>query len=154
MSETQPPYMSDWIRDLLPHRYPMLMIDRVLELDPGREIVCLKNVSHNESFFQGHFPDEPVMPGVLVIEALAQAAGLIALSVAEDLENVHTYLTGVDGAKFRRPIVPGDQVILRAEVLRLRTSHGRFKCSAHVGEELAVEATLSSMIMRPRGRSA
>ncbi|MEM6701771.1 MAG: 3-hydroxyacyl-ACP dehydratase FabZ [Acidobacteriota bacterium] len=146
-SDAGPPYGSDWIRRLLPHRYPMLMIDRVLEIEPGRRIVALKNVSHNEDFFVGHFPEEPVMPGVLVIEALAQAAGLIALAQRDGASGLHIYLTGVDKAKFRRPVVPGDQLRLEAEVIRLRSTHGRFACRALVDDKVAVQAICSSSIL-------
>jgi beta-hydroxyacyl-ACP dehydratase FabZ len=134
----------EWITRILPHRYPMLLIDRVLELEPKR-IVCLKNLTNNEAFFQGHFPGRPVMPGVYTIEALAQAAGLLLMSNRPDLHGKVIFFTGIDNARFRRPVVPGDQLRLEVEVLRTRGSHAKLLGKAFVDGQLAVEAVCSSM---------
>jgi 3-hydroxyacyl-[acyl-carrier-protein] dehydratase len=129
------------IKKLLPHRYPFLLVDRVLELVPKQRIVALKNVTVNEEFFNGHFPEKPVMPGVLIIESLAQAAGLLMLSEAEHQGKI-PYFTGIDNAKFRKTIVPGDQIILEVEVIRLKGSVGRVKTIAKVDGQVAAEAEL------------
>lgn len=136
-----------WIMDVLPHRYPFLLVDRVLEIEPGKRIVAIKNVTANEHFFQGHFPDHPVMPGVLVIEAMAQAGGLLVL--LDDPERSHhvAYFTGIEKARFRRPIVPGDQIRFELDVLRIRKTHSKIRGRATVDGELAVEAVLSSAIV-------
>ena len=128
----------------LPHRFPFLLVDRVLELEKGKHIRALKNVTMNEPFFTGHFPHRPVMPGVLMLEALAQAAALLALDtlgVTPDDKTVY-YFAGIDGARFKRPVEPGDQLILHAELDRMRSGIFKFKTRAMVGEELAVEAEL------------
>ena len=128
----------------LPHRYPFLLVDRVLEIEQGQRIVALKNVSMNEPFFTGHFPHRPVMPGVLMLEALAQAAALLAfdtLGVTPDDKTVY-YFAGIDGARFKRPVEPGDQLMLHAELDRMKSGIFKFKARAMVGEELAVEAAL------------
>ena len=128
----------------LPHRYPFLLVDRVIELEKGKRIVALKNVSMNEPFFTGHFPHRPVMPGVLMLEALAQAAALLAfdtLGVTPDDKTVY-YFAGIDGARFKRPVEPGDQLMLHAELDRMKSGIFKFKARAMVGEELAVEAAL------------
>ena len=142
----QPPLDHRWIRSVLPHRYPMLLVDRVIEIVPLQRIVCLKNVTQNEAFFQGHFPGFPVMPGVYVVEALAQAAGLLLMHGRRDLRGRVIYFTGIEKARFRRPIVPGDQLRLEVDVLRLRSVHARFQARAMVDGELAVEAICSSML--------
>ncbi|HPW84862.1 MAG TPA: 3-hydroxyacyl-ACP dehydratase FabZ [Rhodoferax sp.] len=129
----------------LPHRYPFLLVDRVLELDKGKTIKALKNVTINEPFFEGHFPHRPVMPGVLMLEALAQAAALLAfdaLNTSPD-ENTVYYFAGIDGARFKRPVEPGDQLILNVEMLRNKAGIFKFKASATVGTELACEAELT-----------
>lgn len=129
----------------LPHRYPFLLVDRVLELDKGKTIKALKNVTINEPFFEGHFPHRPVMPGVLMLEALAQAAALLAfdaLNTSPD-ENTVYYFAGIDGARFKRPVEPGDQLILNVEMLRNKAGIFKFKASATVGTKLACEAELT-----------
>jgi 3-hydroxyacyl-[acyl-carrier-protein] dehydratase len=134
----------------LPHRYPFLLVDRVLELEPGRRIRALKNVTINEQFFAGHFPQRPVMPGVLMLEALAQAAALLGFfthDITPDDKTLY-YFAGIDGARFKRPVEPGDQLILEAEVLRMKSSFWKFKSRALVGEELAVEAELLMAVHR------
>lgn len=128
----------------LPHRFPFLLVDRVLELEKGKRIRALKNVSINEPFFTGHFPHRPVMPGVLMLEALAQAAALLAfdtLGVTPDDKTVY-YFAGIDGARFKRPVEPGDQLILEAELDRMRAGVFKFTTRAKVGDEVATEAEL------------
>lgn len=128
----------------LPHRYPILLVDRVLHIEKGKSIQALKNVSINEPFFTGHFPHRPVMPGVLMLEALAQAAALLAfdtLGTAPDDKTVY-YFAGIDGARFKRPVEPGDQLILEVELDRMKAGIFKFKARAKVGEEIATEAEL------------
>ena len=128
----------------LPHRYPMLLVDRVLECEPGKRILALKNVSINEPFFSGHFPHHPVMPGVLIIEALAQAAAILSfktLGNKPDDKSVY-YFVGIDDARFKRPVGPGDQLILDVSLERLLRGLWKFSAQARVGDALAAEATL------------
>jgi beta-hydroxyacyl-ACP dehydratase FabZ len=133
----------------LPHRYPFLLVDRVLEIEPARRIVALKNVTINEPFFQGHFPGVPVMPGVLIIEALAQAGALMLLHDGGCHDNKLIYITGIDNARFRRIVVPGDQLRLTIEVIRLRSRASRLKGRAEVDGKLVAEAEiLSAMVDR------
>jgi 3-hydroxyacyl-[acyl-carrier-protein] dehydratase len=136
------------ILKILPHRYPFLLVDRVIEVDGDRRLVALKNVSINEPFFEGHFPGAPVMPGVLTIEAMAQAGALMGLlhSKPEDLKNAVVYFMGIDEARFRRPIVPGDQLRIVVNVLRRKAIVWKMRGEVWVGEELAAEATLLSSI--------
>jgi 3-hydroxyacyl-[acyl-carrier-protein] dehydratase len=128
----------------LPHRYPFLLVDRVLSIEGGARIVAIKNVTINEPFFGGHFPHRPVMPGVLMLEALAQTSALLVYSSLEDglASRSVTYFVGIDAARFKRPVEPGDQLLLRSELLRAKSRIYKFRTSAHVGEELAVEAEL------------
>jgi 3-hydroxyacyl-[acyl-carrier-protein] dehydratase len=128
----------------LPHRYPILLVDRVLELDKGVRIKALKNVSINEPHFQGHFPHRPVMPGVLMLEALAQAAALLAFDTLGETPDDQTvyYFAGIDGARFKRPVEPGDQLILEVELDRMKAGIFKFKARAKVGDEIAAEAEL------------
>ena len=130
------------IAERLPHRSPMLLVDRVLQLQEGKSLVGIKNVSYNEDYFRGHFPGNPVMPGVLIIEALAQCAGLCIASSLPARGQLLPYLVGIDGAKFRRPVVPGDQLRLEVEIRRHRGKFWRFKGIASVGEERASEAEI------------
>ena len=129
----------------LPHRYPFLLVDRVLEIDKGKTIKALKNVSMNEPFFEGHFPRRPVMPGVLMLEALAQAAALLAFDAldASPTDEMVYYFAGIDGARFKRPVEPGDQLLLEVELLRMKAGVFKFKAAARVDGELAVEAELT-----------
>ena len=132
------------IKSLLSHRYPFLLVDRVLEFEAGKRIKALKNVTINEPFFQGHFPNFPVMPGVLIIEALAQASGLLSLKsrgTGTDADAVF-FFVGIDGARFKRPIVPGDTLILESELLMDRRGLIKYGVKASVGEQLACEAEL------------
>ena len=132
------------ILKLLPHRYPILLVDRVIEFEKDRRIKALKNVTINEPFFQGHFPSRPVMPGVLMLEALAQTAALLSFESAgsEPGEDTVVYFVGIDGARFKRVVEPGDQLLLHAEIERARAGIYKYKAWATVGEELAVEAEL------------
>jgi 3-hydroxyacyl-[acyl-carrier-protein] dehydratase len=128
----------------LPHRYPMLLIDRVLSVDPGKEIVALKNVTINEPFFAGHFPHHPVMPGVLIVEAMAQAAAILAFrtfNLKSDSGSVY-YFVGIDEARFKKPVLPGDQLILKAQILRNLRGIWKFSAQALVGDKLVSEAQL------------
>ena len=129
----------------LPHRYPFLLVDRVLAIDKGKTIRALKNVTMNEPFFQGHFPHRPVMPGVLMLEALAQAAALLAFDALDTSPSDDTvyYFAGIDGARFKLPVEPGDQLFLDVELLRMKAGIFKFKARALVGEDLAVEAELT-----------
>jgi 3-hydroxyacyl-[acyl-carrier-protein] dehydratase len=128
----------------LPHRYPFLLVDRVLDIEDGARITALKNVTINEPFFGGHFPHRPVMPGVLMLEAMAQTSALLMYSALEDglAARSVTYFVGIDGARFKRPVEPGDQLVMRSQLLRTKSGIYKFKASAHVGDELAVEAEL------------
>jgi 3-hydroxyacyl-[acyl-carrier-protein] dehydratase len=128
----------------LPHRYPILLVDRVLEIEKGVRIKALKNVSINEPHFQGHFPHRPVMPGVLMLEALAQAAALLAFDTLGETPDDQTvyYFAGIDGARFKRPVEPGDQLILEVELDRMKSGIFKFKARAKVGDEIATEADL------------
>ena len=133
------------ILKLLPHRYPFLLVDRVLEITPRVSIKALKNVTMNEPFFQGHFPDFPVMPGVLIIEALAQTAALLTFSEAK-AENAIYYFAGIDGARFKKPVLPGDQLILTAILEREKAGIYKFQVKATVNDELAAEANITCAV--------
>ena len=135
------------ILKLLPHRYPFLLVDRVIELDPGKTIKVLKNVTMNEPFFQGHFPDFPVMPGVLIIEALAQTAALLTFSEEHDPEDVY-YFAGIDGARFKRIVLPGDQLIMHATFGRGKAGIYKFQVKATVQDELAAEAAITCAVRK------
>lgn len=132
------------ILQLMPHRYPILLVDRVLELEPGVRISAIKNVSVNEPFFQGHFPENPVMPGVLMIEALAQAAAVLTYVTMKTSypEGTLFLFAGIDGARFKRPVGPGDQLRLDVTMDRIKRGVGKFTCRALVDGELACEAEL------------
>ena len=134
------------ILKLLPHRYPILLVDRVLEVTPGKRVVALKNVTANESFFQGHFPGYPVMPGVLIVEAMAQAGCVMMLSGVDDPETKVPFFAGIDRCKFRRPVVPGDQLRLELDVLRQRGGSCKLVGKAMVGDELAAEAEIMAVL--------
>ena len=137
----------EWIMSVLPHRYPILLVDRVLEMEPKKRIVALKNVTINEQIFLGHFPERPVFPGVLLIEGMAQAGGLLLLHDLPDRENKLLYFAGIEEAKFRRPVVPGDQVRYEIEVLRLRSTFGKVAGKVLVDGEVAAEAILSTAMV-------
>ena len=126
----------------IPHRYPFLLVDRVVELEAKRRIVAFKNVSFNEPFFQGHFPGAPLMPGVLIVEALAQAGAVLLLHDMADRDSKLVYFTGIDKARFRRTVVPGDQLRLTLEVLNLRSKNCKMHATAEVEGEMAAEADI------------
>ena len=131
------------IQNLLPHRYPFLLVDRVTDCEPGISVTAIKNVTINEPFFQGHFEVRPIMPGVLIIEAMAQAGGILYYQSSDDMEAGQLfYLVAIDDARFRRPVVPGDQLQMDVSVVRKRRSMWRFKCSASVDGVQAVSAII------------
>ena len=135
------------IQKLIPHRYPFLLVDRILEIEDGKRIVGIKNVTTNEPFFQGHFPGRPLMPGVLVVEALAQTAGVLFFHSNPALVGRGFFFTGIDGVRFRRPIVPGDTVRLEINILAIKKSFFKMSATASVDGALAVEGELSAMVM-------
>jgi 3-hydroxyacyl-[acyl-carrier-protein] dehydratase len=140
--------MSEFVYDIrkimavLPHRYPFMLVDRVLALEADRRIRALKNVTINEPFFQGHFPGLPVMPGVIILEAMGQTGGLLVLASRQPAENELLYFTGMDRVRFRRPVVPGDQLILEAHFLNVRSRAAKIAATATVDGQLAAEAEL------------
>lgn len=134
------------IKKIIPHRYPFLLVDRIVECDDDTRIVGIKNVTANEPFFQGHFPEFPVMPGVLIVEAMAQVACILALRIEKREGEKSVFFTGIDGVKFRRPVVPGDVLRLELTKVKQRGTLFRFEGSAFVGEELATAGTLQAML--------
>src|SRR4051812_21394449 len=140
------------IMAILPHRYPFLLIDRVIEVERRKRIVALKNVTINEPFFQGHFPGFPIMPGVLMVEAMAQAGGALLLTEVPDRDSKLMVFTGIERARFRRPVTPGDQVKLVVEVLAWRSTAVRMEGKAYVGEKVAAEAVITCRLV-PRSPS-
>ena len=139
------------IKEILPHRYPLLLIDRVLEIVPGQRIRAIKNVSANEPFFPGHFPQKPLMPGVLIIEALAQAAAILGeMSVTEShAQGVLYYLVGIDNARFRRPVGPGDQLLLEVTFQTVRRNIWKFSGTASVGDVVVASTDLLTTVSEP-----
>ncbi|HEX4964673.1 MAG TPA: 3-hydroxyacyl-ACP dehydratase FabZ [Thermoanaerobaculia bacterium] len=142
-----PKWDVEWILSVLPHRYPFLLVDRVLEVEPGKRIVALKNVTINEPFFNGHFPGRPVVPGVLLVEGMAQAGGLLLLGDVPDRASKLVLFAGIEQAKFRRPVVPGDQIRYEVEVLRLRSTYCKLAGKVMVDGQLAAEAVISSAMV-------
>ncbi len=140
------------IQKFLQHRYPFLMIDRIVEMERYKRIVAIKNVSINEEFFQGHFPEKPVMPGVLILESMAQAGGFLLLQEIPDRDQKLLYMASIDDAKFRRPVVPGDQLRVEVNVLAWKGDLCKIQGKAYVGDELATEAKMMCLI-RERERS-
>jgi 3-hydroxyacyl-[acyl-carrier-protein] dehydratase len=140
------------IQRILPHRYPFLLIDRVIDITRRQRIVALKNVTVNEPFFQGHFPGFPIMPGVLIIESMAQAGGALLLTEVPDRDGKLMVFTGIERAKFRRPVVPGDQLRLEVEVLNWRTTAVKMEGKAYVGDKLACEAIITCQLVPNPGK--
>jgi len=137
------------IQRILPHRYPFLLVDRIIEIDLGKKIVGIKNVSVNEPFFQGHFPGYPVMPGVLIIEAMAQVGGVLAFKSVEekmDISGKLVYFAGIDKAKFRKPVFPGDQIRFELEVIRVKEPYWKLKGLALVDGKKVCEAELMALV--------
>lgn len=135
------------IMKLLPHRYPFLLIDRVLEMVAGKNVVAMKNVTINEPFFQGHFPQTAIMPGVLIVEAMAQAGGILAFeSIPKEKQGALIYFMGMDKVRFRRPVVPGDQLIFEVEILKLRSKVIKMKGDASVDDARVAEAELMASV--------
>lgn len=144
------------VMQYLPHRYPFLMIDRVVELELGKSITAIKNVTINEPFFPGHFPGAPVMPGVLILEAMAQAAAILSFKTKayapEEIGIV--YFAGIDGARFKRPVMPGDQLVLKIEIVREMRGIWKYRARAEVDGELAAEAELMATLRDNLARDA
>jgi beta-hydroxyacyl-ACP dehydratase FabZ len=135
------------ILNYLPHRYPFLLVDRILEIVPGEKIVGIKNVSMNEPFFQGHFPGNPIMPGVLIVEAMAQTGGLLFLMTQKKAENDTVfYFMGIDKVRFRKPVTPGDQLVMEVRLLKLRSKVVKMSATATVDQNLVAEAELMATI--------
>lgn len=133
------------ILTLLPHNYPFLLVDRVLELEPAKKVVAVKNVTFNEPFFPGHFPTRPIMPGVLILEAMAQAGGILAFKSFPGMKGT-VFFTGIDNARFRKPVVPGDQLRLVVEVLKHRREIWIFDGKAYVDDDVVAEARIMAML--------
>ena len=146
------PYDIVSIMRRLPHRYPFLLIDRITELIPGRRVVAVKNVTINEPFFAGHFPGEPIMPGVLIVEAMAQAGGVLAWETADKKEDkkMTFYFTAMDKVRFRKPVVPGDQLVFEVALLRVRSTAVKMSGTANVDGQLAAEAEMMASIGRSK----
>jgi|SRR5690242_566865 3-hydroxyacyl-[acyl-carrier-protein] dehydratase len=154
MTTTEKPYLDIYaILKKLPHRYPFLLVDRVLECKVGESIRAVKNVTFNEPFFTGHFPERPVMPGVMILEALAQTAGVLTYATLNKVPNENTrfYFAGIDGCRFRRPVEPGDQLILTAQVTRNMKGIWKLSTAAFVGE---AEAASAEMMLFPDADNA
>jgi len=148
MAEREPRTIDlQGILDLLPHRYPILLVDRILDFEPGQWIRGLKNVSYNEQIFQGHFPSRPVFPGVYILEAMAQTGGCLLLQDIEDRARKVIYFMGIDGAKFRKPVLPGDQLMMDVKVVQLKGRICKMRGEAFVGGQKVAEAEFMSMLM-------
>ena len=136
------------IKEMIPHRYPFLMIDRMIEIVPDVSAVSIKNVSINEQFFQGHFPEHPIMPGVLIVEAMAQTSGvLVTKTMGEQAEGKMVYFMSIEQARFRKPVTPGDSLLISVKKLQNRGPVWKFNGEAHVGDTLMAEATFTAMIL-------
>jgi 3-hydroxyacyl-[acyl-carrier-protein] dehydratase len=141
------------LQKILPHRYPFLLIDRVIEIERKQRVVAIKNVTVNEPFFNGHFPGYPIMPGVLVVEAIAQAGGALLLTEIPDRDSKLMVFTGIERAKFRKPVTPGDQLRIEVKVINWRTSAVKMEGTAHVDGKLACEATVMCAIVPRQSKS-
>jgi 3-hydroxyacyl-[acyl-carrier-protein] dehydratase len=150
MNIEQKQFNINQIMKFLPHRYPLLLIDKVIDVQRGAKVVAVKNVSYNEQFFQGHFPGHPVMPGVLLIEAMAQAAGILVMDQAQDMnpEEYVVYFMGIEDAHFRKPVVPGDVVFLHVEKVKNRGMVWKMKAEAKVDDVRVANASFSAMIVK------
>jgi 3-hydroxyacyl-[acyl-carrier-protein] dehydratase len=134
------------VMDILPHRYPFVLVDRILELVPNEKIIALKNVTINEPYFQGHFPGTPIMPGVLILEAMAQAGGVLAFASLSPENKGLMYFMGIDNARFRKPVLPGDQLLLELKIIKLRSKVFKMSGTATVDKKLVAEAVLMASI--------
>ena len=140
-------YNIEEILEVLPQRFPFVFIDRVLKLDPGKTVIALKNVNINEWYFPGHFPGTPIMPGVLILESMAQAGAFLVLHDLKDPKKKGMLFTSIEKSKFRKPVVPGDQLIIKLELLKFRLGSAKIKGEAFVGEKLVAEATLMASLV-------
>ena len=152
MPRIYPPRDADFwdissIMEIMPHRYPFLLVDRIIELEPGKKVVGIKNVTINEPFFQGHFPNHPIMPAVLIVEAMAQVGGVLLLSSVDEPEGKLVYFSGIDGARFRQPVTPGDQLRFELELVKLRRPICKMRGTAWVDGKLVAEANLMSSVV-------
>ena len=139
------PVGVEQIMAMLPHRYPLLLLDKVIEMEEGKRVVGIKNVTINEPFFQGHFPGRPIMPGVLILEAMAQTGGFLLLASVPEAQGKLIFFMGIDGARFRRPVVPGDSLRMEITVIRLKEKVAKMAGKAYVGDELAAEGEFTCM---------
>jgi len=139
------------LMELLPHRYPFILIDRIIEIEPGKRCTAIKNITINEPYFQGHFPNQPVMPGVLILESMAQAGAFLVLNSVEDPLSKNMFFSAVEKAKFRKPIIPGDQVKIEMELLKIRMNAARLKGTAYVDGEVVTEAIIMANIVDRAG---
>jgi UDP-3-O-[3-hydroxymyristoyl] N-acetylglucosamine deacetylase/3-hydroxyacyl-[acyl-carrier-protein] dehydratase len=135
------------ILEIMPHRYPFLLVDRVLDIQPRKKVVAIKNVTMNEPFFSGHFPGHPIMPGVLIVEAMAQAGGILLLNTVDDPEDKLVYFMGIDGVRFRKPVMPGDQIRFELEMTQFRRGTCKMQGKAYVEGDLVTEANLMATIV-------
>ena len=149
---SQPQSLStEEIQRILPHRYPFLMVDRILSLEPGKRIVGVKNVTVNEPFFQGHFPGRPIMPGVLIVEAMAQVGGILGLMSTRNMSKASIYLLGIDKVRFRKLVLPGDQLVIEVEILRSGKKFWKMQATVHVDQTLVCEGEVMAAITNNEG---
>jgi UDP-3-O-[3-hydroxymyristoyl] N-acetylglucosamine deacetylase/3-hydroxyacyl-[acyl-carrier-protein] dehydratase len=131
----------------MPHRYPMLLIDRIIDLEPDKRVTAIKNVTINEPFFVGHFPDHPIMPGVMILEAMAQAGGILLLNAIDNPQSKVVYFMSINNAKFRKPVIPGDQLRFELEMISFRRSACKMSGKAFVGDDVVASADFMAMVM-------